>query len=112
MDPSESGANKIRGVSMGKMTNFMSKFMPQAMNTAKNESYIEEDLDEFQQSRDSTRKNPLYSSSESGFDKSGYYDMSVDSNVINDFEYVEKAKKFVKKVWCLVFLLLFVIKDN
>jgi hypothetical protein len=41
VDPSESGANKIRGLSMGKMTNFMSKFMPQAMNTAKNESYIE-----------------------------------------------------------------------
>jgi hypothetical protein len=97
VDPSESGTNKIRGVSMGKMSNFMSKFMPQAATT-KNESYIEEDLDEFQQSKDSTRKNPLYSSSESGFDKSGYYDMSVDSNAINDFEYVEKAKKFAKKL--------------
>jgi hypothetical protein len=39
-DPSESGTNKIRGVSMGKMSNFMNKFMPQAVAT-KNESYIE-----------------------------------------------------------------------
>ncbi len=77
--------------------------MPQAATT-KNESYIEEDLDEFQQSKDSTRKNPLYSSSESGFDKSGYYDMSVDSNAINDFEYVEKAKKFAKKLWYFDFV--------
>ena len=83
---------------MGKMSNFMNKFMPQAANTAKNESYVEQEMDEFQQSKDSTRKNPLYSSSESGFDKSGYYDMSVDSNAINDFEYVEKAKKFTKKL--------------
>jgi hypothetical protein len=62
VDPSESGTNKIRGVSMGKVSNFMNKFMPQSMNPVKNESYIEEDMDEFQQSKDSTRKNPLYSS--------------------------------------------------
>lgn len=82
---------------MGKMSSFMNKFMPQQTKTVKNESYIEQDLDEFQQSKDSTKKNPLFSSSESGFDKSGYYDVSVDSNAINDFEYVEKAKKISKK---------------
>jgi len=73
---------------MGKMSSFLTKFLPPQANTAKNESYVEEELDEFQQSKDSTRKNPLYSSSESGFDKSGYYDVSVDSNAINEFEYV------------------------
>jgi len=39
-DPSESGTNKIRGVSMGKMSNFMNKFIPQSMNPVKNDSYI------------------------------------------------------------------------
>lgn len=41
LDPSESGANKIRGVSMGKMSSFLSKFLPPQANTAKNESYVE-----------------------------------------------------------------------
>jgi hypothetical protein len=30
--------------------------------------------------------------------------MSVDSNAINDFEYVEKAKKFAKKLWYFDFV--------
>jgi hypothetical protein len=30
---------------MGKMPSFMSKFMPPAQNTAKNDSYVEEELD-------------------------------------------------------------------
>jgi hypothetical protein len=54
-------------------------------------------MDEFQQSKDSTRKNPLFSSGESGFDKSGF-DQSVDSNVIDDYEYVERARKVAKKL--------------
>jgi hypothetical protein len=58
----------------------MSKFMPQAA-APKNESIIEEEIDEFQQSKDSTRRNPLFSSSESGFEKSAF-DYSVDSNSI------------------------------
>lgn len=45
---------------------------------AKNEQVDEE----FDESKDSTRKNPLYSSSESGFDKSYGYDQSVDSMAI------------------------------
>jgi hypothetical protein len=37
LDPSESGANKIRGASMGKnMSSFMSKFMPQTQQAPKN----------------------------------------------------------------------------
>lgn len=59
----------------------MNKFMPQAAQPVKNESYIEQQMDEFQQSKDSTRRNPLFSSTESGFDKSGF-DYSVDSNSI------------------------------
>ena len=48
----------------------------------KNESNIDEEYeDSFQQSRDSTRKNPLYSSSESGFDKSFGFDQSVDDSM-------------------------------
>lgn len=53
--------------------------------------------EELEQSKDSTRKNPLYSSSESGLDKSMGYDQSVDSMAIEDYEYVEKAKKFSRK---------------
>jgi hypothetical protein len=42
VDPSESGANKIRGVSAGKMNSFMNKFLnPQAQTAAKNESFID-----------------------------------------------------------------------
>lgn len=86
-DPSESGANKIRGISAGKgMSSLMNKFMPQAFQQPKNESYVDEELDEFQQSKDSTRRNPLFSSSESGFDKSGF-DYSVDSNSIDQYQY-------------------------
>jgi hypothetical protein len=41
MDQAESGANKIRGISMGKtVPGFMNKFMPQ--QPVKNESYIDE----------------------------------------------------------------------
>jgi hypothetical protein len=47
-------------------------------------------------SKDSTRKNPLFSSSESGFDKS-CFDYSVDSNSIDQYEYSERARKVFKK---------------
>lgn len=53
-------------------------------------------MDEFQQSKDSTRRNPLFSSTESGFDKSGF-DYSVDSNSIEQYEYIERARKAMKK---------------
>lgn len=66
------------------MSSLMNKFMPQAFQQPKNESYVDEELDEFQQSKDSTRRNPLFSSSESGFDKSGF-DYSVDSNSIDQY---------------------------
>lgn len=100
--PEESGANKIRGISagkgisgMGSMNTFMkfSTFNQQP----KNESNVDEEFDELQQSRDSTRRNPLFSSSESGFDRSMGFDQSVDSNAIEDYEYIERAKKFKKR---------------
>lgn len=64
VDQAESGANKIRGASTTKaMSSLMNKFMPQAQQQPKNESYIDEELDEFQMSKDSTKRNPLFSSS-------------------------------------------------
>ena len=47
VDPSESGANKIRGGSMGKggMSSMMSKFMPAAFQQSKNESYCYVDFE-------------------------------------------------------------------
>ena len=75
----------------------MSKFMSSFQQANKQEPEVEEELDEFQQSRDSTRRNPLFSSTESGFERSGF-DFSVDSNAIEEYEYVERAKKFAKKV--------------
>ena len=77
------------------MSSFM-KFSSFNNQPQKNEN-IDEELDELQQSKDSTRKNPLYSSNESGLDKSYGYDQSVDSMAIEDYEYVERAKKFGKK---------------
>ena len=74
----------------------MSKFMSSFQQANKQEPEVEEELDEFQQSRDSTRRNPLFSSTESGFERSGF-DFSVDSNAIEEYEYVERAKKFAKK---------------
>ena len=100
MDEKESGTNKIRAPSMGKGTtanSFMNKFMTSFQQPAKQEAEVEEDIDDFQQSRDSTRRNPLFSSTESGFDRSGGFDFSVDSNAIEEYEYVERAKKFAKK---------------
>ena len=42
MDPSESGTNKIRGVSAGKVSSFLTKFgAGPVFPVAKNESYIE-----------------------------------------------------------------------
>lgn len=43
VDPSESGANKIRGVSAGKggMSSLMNKFMPQTFQQPKNQSQVE-----------------------------------------------------------------------
>ncbi len=86
-------ANSSAG--MAGISSFM-KFSSFNNQQTKNES-IDEQLDELQQSKDSTRRNPLYSSSESGFDKSNGYDQSVDSMAIEDYEYFEKAKKFSKK---------------
>lgn len=63
--------------STGAANSFM-KYTTFNQASTKNEQVDEE----FDESKDSTRKNPLYSSSESGFDKSYGYDQSVDSMAI------------------------------
>ena len=78
------------------MSGFLSKFST-SFNQPSNSNYVDEDIDEFQQSKDSTRKNPLFSSTESGFDKSGFDESVDDSYAIENYEYVEKAKKMNKK---------------
>ena len=69
------------GITGSTASSFM-KFSSFNQPAVKNESNIDEEYeDSFQQSRDSTRKNPLYSSGESGFDKSYGYDQSVDDSM-------------------------------
>lgn len=69
---------------MEKGNSFLNRFLPQPVVNLKNESQIEEELDKFQLSNNSSLKNLLFSSTDSGIDKNAY-DLSVDSNAIENY---------------------------